>query len=209
MSENQADLAVAVIALRNKIDTLSKRVKRLETEQHNETEIVLERKKVRRDQSTTEDPLDTYSSAIHERLIGNREESDQPFALAISNMVAQSSKLGATGTAFSLITIDKADDLPKDEELLTRMARFVPLLADPLVPRIFRHFLRLRFEGKPGQATAVELATALNSTTERIDELLKPLVEDLTLRRGLTTDGTPFYEWEGNDHRIMVLLFHS
>ena len=159
--------------------------------------------------TTHEEPFDLYARAIHQNLRQKREENSVPFGMAVVSMMMESSLKGSTGTASSLFTIEKPNDLPDDTRLLAHMARFALLLADPLVLRCLRHFLRLRFDGKPPQATAQELADATQSTPETIDRLLQPLVEDRTLRRGLNVNTVPFYEWEGYDHRILVLLFHD
>jgi len=136
-------------------------------------------------------------------------ESGSPYGLGVVNMVLQANLKGGGGTAFSIVTIDGLAELNSEDQIPEKIARITALTADPLVLRALRLFYVLRFEGKPPHATAAEIAVRLGADEARIDALLQPLVADQIIQRGLAPDGTPFYQFDGNNHLVATLLFRG
>ena len=136
-----------------------------------------------------------------------REEKEGAFAFGFVHIVTQSVKGGMDGSKSGKETFDSAAQLPSDERLTKRLERMRRLTADPLLPRVFRHFYTLPFAGREMRASASELAEALGETRERIAAVLKPLLADRTLLLVNDGAGGETYEWEGNDAAIAVLLF--
>ena len=161
----------------------------------------------KRDSETDADPWRATDRHFVRELKRQRDEKAGMFAFGVVHMVAQCEKGGIEGVATNKETFDNAASLPSDERLTKRLEKMRRLTADPVLPRVFRHFYTLPFAGREMRASAGELAEALGETPERIAAVLKPLLGDRTLLLVNDGAGGETYEWEGNDAAITTLLF--
>jgi hypothetical protein len=155
------------------------------------------------------DYVDTFGSAMIERVRQTMDTQNAEYGLAVSNIITQVGRKGSKGTAFSIVTVDKPDDLPSDALIAERVARVALLVQDPLAMRIFRSLIALRFAGRPMRASAAELASALAETPDGVEAALAPLVASGVVQRALAANGTVEYEWDGNNHIAMTILFRA
>ncbi len=211
MDEQQPPTRAEFDALRQEIAELSRRVSAQELSRQLMTQQQQQQRAAARHATGSRegDAGDAFAQSLHDKLREGMAAQDSPFGLAAVNMVVQAHRGGGGGTAFSIVTMDGRTDLPTDEHIEQKIGRVAPLIADPLVLRALRQFYSLRFEGKSPRATAQELAGMLAADVSRVEEVLRPLVANQTIHRGLTPDGTPFFEFDGNNHLIATLLFRG
>ncbi len=158
---------------------------------------------------SSDETLDKYWKGPERRLDKERREKNSNYAVAVCSFVSQVNNSGHSGTASGLNFVTEAKDLATDADIEKNIAWAQLFVTDSLVPRCLREMVALCFEGEPMEATSADLAARLSEDVTRIDAALAPLVQRDVLRRGLRSDGTPFYLWEGNDHFPMTLLLRN
>ncbi len=152
---------------------------------------------------------DRFGNELKNNLMQELAEKNKAAGIAAGFVIAHTNAdgQGSSSVRYSLVTKLEAADLPSDEQITTMIKRLTPLVTSPLALRALRELARPRFERGAMRKTGMELAAALGVAEALVEQALRPLVGDGTLRQ-VKTGEAEFYEWDGSN-LAMVLLIHG
>lgn len=150
-----------------------------------------------------------FAEALREKIQSEvAEKNTAQGGIGVGLITVQTNTKGSTGTAFSIITLNDASDLPDDDKIAEKIGRVRALVDDPLTLRALRCLAEPYFAAGPMRSTRQALAERLGATEDALANALRSLVADNSLQRGLTPDGLEYYQWNGNGLPA-VLLIHG
>ncbi len=147
-------------------------------------------------------------AAIHHQLKQKLAEKDKQNGIAVGSLCTQIRGNGGAGTAYSVVTITAAADLPTDEQIAEKIARLSLFVQNPLVLRALRCLLEPHFENQDKRRTKADLAASLGVSEGEVEAALTPLLDHYEVTWGKDASGQEYYKWTGNTF-AMTLLIHG
>lgn len=144
--------------------------------------------------------------ALERELKLKLEAKEKTSGLSVGNIITQIRHKNGSGTAYSVIALLDAADLPTEEQIAEKVARLSVFAQNPLILRALRCLAEPYFEAQPMRRFKADLAASLNVEEAEVEAALIPLLDRYNLRWGKDSTGQEYYEWDGNGFAMMLLI---
>ena len=153
-----------------------------------------------------QEPYKVVGEALERGLKLRMDEREKTSGLSVGSIITQIRHKGGSGTAYSVIALSDAADLPTEEQIAEKVARLSIFARGPLILRALRCLAEPYFDAQPMRRRKADLAASLKVGEAELEAALIPLLDRYNLRWGKDSSGQEYYEWDGNGFAMMLLI---
>lgn len=153
-----------------------------------------------------QDLTNMAGDAMRRHLKQSLAEKGKSSGLSVGSLINQIRGSGGAGTAFNIVTLDEASDLPTDEQIAEKAARASVFAQNPLILRALRCLAEPYFDDQEMRRSKADLAAALGVSEAEVEAALTPMLDKYEVRWGKDAEGQEYYTWSGNGFAMMLLI---
>jgi len=153
-----------------------------------------------------QDMINVAGDAMRRHLKQSLVEKNKTSGISVGSLINQIRGGGGAGTAFDIVTLHDASDLPTDEQIAEKVARVAVFAQNPLILRALRCLAEPYFDDKEMRRSKAELAAALGVSEAEVEAALTPMLDKYGVRWGKDAAGEEYYTWSGNRFAMLLLI---
>lgn len=153
-----------------------------------------------------EDLTNVAGEAMRRHLKQSLAGENKATGISVGSLINQVRGTGGAGTAFNIVTLDEASDLPTDEQIAEKVARAAVFAQSPLLLRALRCLAEPYFEDKEMRRSKADLSARLGVTEAEVEAALTPMLDRYGVRWGKDVAGEEYYTWSGDSFAMMMLI---
>jgi hypothetical protein len=153
-----------------------------------------------------QDLTNIAGDAMRRHLKQSLAEKGKSSGLSVGSLINQIRGDGGAGTAFNIVTLHDASDLPTDEQITEKVVRAAAFAQNPLILRALRCLAEPYFDGQEMRRSKAELAAILGVTEADVEAALTPMLDKYGVRWGKDAAGQEYYTWSGDRFAMLLLI---